>query len=127
MASVGKDSKGYRVRFVMPDGTNKTIRFSGFEKSTVEEFARHIAELVSAKAGNSAFVTCVSSRLDARAGERLLPVIVSFEKFNSPAFTSVFPSLQFPSRSGSVKSGMKSRRPNACGPKYRNVGRQSEG
>ncbi len=54
MASVGKDSKGYRVRFVMPDGTNKTIRFSGFKKSTVEEFARHIAELVSAKAASSA-------------------------------------------------------------------------
>jgi integrase len=54
MASVGKDSKGYRVRFVMPDGTNKTIRFSGFKKSTVEEFARHIEELVSAKGSASA-------------------------------------------------------------------------
>ena len=54
MASVSKDSKGYRVRFVMPDGANKTLRFSGFKKSTVEEFARHIAELVSAKAASSA-------------------------------------------------------------------------
>ena len=54
MASVGKDVKGYRVRFVMPDGTNKTIRFSGFKKSTVEEFARHIEELVSAKGSASA-------------------------------------------------------------------------
>ena len=40
---------------------------------------------------------------------RLLPVIVSFEKFDSPAFPSVFPSLPFPSRRGAVKSGMKSR------------------
>jgi integrase len=54
MASVSKDSKGYRIRFVMPDGTNKTIRFSGFKKSTVQEIAGHIKELVSAKAASSA-------------------------------------------------------------------------
>ena len=54
MASVGKDSKGYRVRFVMPDGTNKTIRLSGFNKSKSEDIARHIEELVSAKAAGSA-------------------------------------------------------------------------
>ena len=54
MASVGKDSKGYRVRFVMPDGTNKTIRLSGFNKTKSEDIARHIAELVSAKAAGSA-------------------------------------------------------------------------
>ena len=44
---------------------------------------------------------------------RLLPVIVSFERFDSPAFPSVFPSLQFPLRSGSVRRGMKSRRQQA--------------
>jgi len=54
MASVSKDSKGYRVRFVMPDGTNKTIRLSGIKKSTVVEIAGHIEELVSAKATASA-------------------------------------------------------------------------
>ncbi len=54
MASVGKDSKGYRVRFVMPDGTNKTIRLSGFNKSKSEEIARHIKELIAAKAAGSA-------------------------------------------------------------------------
>jgi len=37
---------------------------------------------------------------------RFLPVIVSFKEFDSPAY----PSLQFPSRSGSVRRGMKSRR-----------------
>ena len=54
MASVGKDSKGYRVRFVMPDGTNKTIRLSGIKKSTVVEIAGHIKELIAAKATASA-------------------------------------------------------------------------
>ena len=54
MASVSKDSKGYRVRFVMPDGTNKTIRLSGFNKSKSEDIARHIQELIAAKAAGSA-------------------------------------------------------------------------
>lgn len=54
MASVSKDSKGYRVRFVMPDGTNKTIRLSGFNKSKSEDIARHIEELIAAKAAGSA-------------------------------------------------------------------------
>ena len=54
MASVGKDSKGYRVRFVMPDGTNKTIRLSGFNKAKSEDIARHIEELIAAKAAGSA-------------------------------------------------------------------------
>ena len=54
MASVSKDSKGYRVRFVMPDGTNKTVRFSGFKKSAVQEIAGHVKELVAAKATASA-------------------------------------------------------------------------
>ena len=54
MASVGKDSKGYRVRFVMPDGTNKTIRLSGFNKTKSEEIARHITELVAARAAGCA-------------------------------------------------------------------------
>ena len=50
MASVSKDSKGYRIRFVMPDGTNKTIRVSGFNKTKSEEIARHVTELVAARA-----------------------------------------------------------------------------
>ena len=54
MASVGEDSKGYRVRFVMPDGISKTIRLSGFKKSKSEDIARHIEELVAAKAAGSA-------------------------------------------------------------------------
>ncbi len=41
---------------------------------------------------------------------RFLPVIVSFEKFNSPEFPSAFPSLPFSSRSGLVRSGMSSGR-----------------
>jgi len=54
MASVGKDSKGYRVRFAMPDGTQKTIRLSGFNKSKSEDIARHIEELIASKAAGSA-------------------------------------------------------------------------
>lgn len=54
MASVSKDSKGFRIRFVMPDGTNKTIRVSGFNKTKSEEIARHITELVAAKAAGCA-------------------------------------------------------------------------
>jgi len=54
MASVGKDSQGYRIRFVLPDGTQKTIRLSGFNKSKSEDIARHIEELIAAKAAGSA-------------------------------------------------------------------------
>ena len=54
MASVGKDSPGYRIRFVMPDGTNKTIRLAGFNKSKSEDIARHVEELIAAKAAGSA-------------------------------------------------------------------------
>jgi len=38
----------------MPDGTNKTIRLSGFNKSKSEDIARHIEELIAAKAAGSA-------------------------------------------------------------------------
>ena len=54
MARVSKDSKGYRIRFVMPDGTNKTIRVSSFNKTKSEEIARHITELVAARAASCA-------------------------------------------------------------------------
>ena len=54
MASVSKDSKGYRIRFVMPDGTKKTIRVSSFNKTKSEEIARHITELVAARAASCA-------------------------------------------------------------------------
>ncbi len=54
MAHVGKDKKGYRVRFVNQDGVEKTIRLTGFNKTKCEEIARHVAELVSAKASGSA-------------------------------------------------------------------------
>lgn len=54
MASVSKDKKGYRIRFVMPDGANKTIRLAGFNKSKCEDIARHIEELIAAKAAGAA-------------------------------------------------------------------------
>jgi integrase len=54
MASVSKDKKGYRVRFVMPDGANKTIRLAGFNKSKCEDIARHVEELIAAKAAGAA-------------------------------------------------------------------------
>ena len=52
MASVGKDSKGYRVRFVMPDGTTKAIRLTGLNKAKAESVGRHIDELCSARGSN---------------------------------------------------------------------------
>ena len=70
MASVGKDSKGYRVRFVMPDGTNKTIRLSGFNKSKSEDIARHIEELIAAKASGSAIDRATSNWL-AKIGQQV--------------------------------------------------------
>jgi len=70
MASVGKDSKGYRVRFVMPDGTNKTIRLSGFNKSKSEDIARHIEELIAAKASGSAIDRATSNWL-AKIGQNV--------------------------------------------------------
>jgi len=49
MAAVNKDSKGWRVLVVMPDGQRKTIRLTGLNKSKAEQVGRHIDELVQAK------------------------------------------------------------------------------
>jgi len=38
----------------MPDGTQKTIRLSGFNKSKSEDIARHVEELIAAKAAGAA-------------------------------------------------------------------------
>ncbi len=46
MASVEKDSKGYRVRFIDHEGSRKAIRLSGLNKTNAEKIARHIEELV---------------------------------------------------------------------------------
>ena len=55
MASVEKDSKGYRVRFIDPDGNRKAIRLSGLTKAKAEAICRHIAELVRAKGSGQPF------------------------------------------------------------------------
>ncbi len=49
MASVNKDSKGWRVMVVMPDGQRKTIRLTGMNKAKAEQVGRHVDELVQAK------------------------------------------------------------------------------
>ena len=46
MASIEKDAKGYRVRFIDHNGTRKTIRVSGLNKGNSEKVARHVQELV---------------------------------------------------------------------------------
>lgn len=46
MASVEKDSKGYRVRFIDYNGQRRAIRLSGINKSNTQKIARHIDELV---------------------------------------------------------------------------------
>jgi len=54
----------------MPDGTNKTIRLSGFNKSKSEDIARHIEELVAAKASGSAIDRATSNWL-AKIGQQV--------------------------------------------------------
>ncbi len=49
MASVNKDAKGWRVLYVHPDGSRKTLRLSGLNKAKTEAIARHIDELCKAK------------------------------------------------------------------------------
>ncbi len=71
MASVSKDSKGYRIRFVMPDGTNKTIRLAGFNKSKCEDIARHIEELIAAKASGSAIDRATANWLGKKVGQNV--------------------------------------------------------
>ena len=46
MASVEKDSKGYRVRFIDHNGQRRAIRLSGINKSNTQKIAGHIDELV---------------------------------------------------------------------------------
>lgn len=47
MASLEKDKKGYRVRFIDHNTERKTIRLSGLNKANAQKIAGHIAELVS--------------------------------------------------------------------------------
>ena len=55
MASVGKDSKGWRIRFVDPDGNRRTLRLGKATKIQAESIGRHVENLVSAKtSGQSA-------------------------------------------------------------------------
>jgi len=49
MASVNKDSKGWRIRFFDSEGVRKTIRIPGLTKIKAETIGRHIDELVVAK------------------------------------------------------------------------------
>jgi len=46
MASVEKDSKGYRIRFIDHEGNRKAIRLGGMNKTNTEKIARHVEELV---------------------------------------------------------------------------------
>lgn len=50
MASVEKDSKGYRVRFIGQNGTRKTVRLSGLNKTDAGKIARYIEDIASKKA-----------------------------------------------------------------------------
>lgn len=49
MASVNKDAKGWRVLFVSPDGTRKTLRLTGLNRAKAESIGRHVDELCSAR------------------------------------------------------------------------------
>ncbi|GAB5444840.1 MAG: hypothetical protein Fues2KO_51890 [Fuerstiella sp.] len=50
MASVGKDSKGWRIRFTDQNGRKRSLRPGKVNKTKANQIARHVAELVSAKA-----------------------------------------------------------------------------
>ena len=50
MASLEKDEKGYRVRFLAANGKRKTIRLSQLNKKKAESICRHVEELSSAVA-----------------------------------------------------------------------------
>ena len=49
MASVNKDSKGWRIRFYDGNGERKQIRLAGINQATAEQFGRHIDVLNTAK------------------------------------------------------------------------------
>ena len=46
MASIEKDSKGYRVRFIDHNKKRKTIRLSGINKANAQTVAHHVQQLV---------------------------------------------------------------------------------
>ena len=46
MASIEKDSKGYRVRFIDQNKKRKTIRLSGINKANAQTVAHHVQQLV---------------------------------------------------------------------------------
>lgn len=50
MASVEKDAKGYRVRFMDPTGNRKTVRLGGMNKTDAGKIARYIEDIASKKA-----------------------------------------------------------------------------
>ncbi len=49
MASVGKDSKGWRIRFYDGNGERKQVRLAGINQATAEQIGRHIDILNAAK------------------------------------------------------------------------------
>jgi integrase len=49
VASVNRDAKGWRVLYVHPDGSRKTLRLSGLSKAKAEAIGRHVDELCKAK------------------------------------------------------------------------------
>ena len=78
MASLEKDEKGYRVRFLAANGKRKTIRLSQLNKKKAEAICRHVEELSSAVASGqpidrqtSLWVSAIGEKLHqklARAG-----------------------------------------------------------
>ena len=55
MASVIDDPNGRRrIQFTDPDGKRQTIRLGKIARNVAEQFARHVEELVSARAGSYA-------------------------------------------------------------------------
>ena len=71
MASVNKDSKGWRVLFVDPNGDRKQIRpGKGTNKATAEQIGRHVDALVACVASQG-IVPLQTAHWLAKIGDKL--------------------------------------------------------
>jgi len=49
MATIGRDGKGWRLRFVDADGARRTVRLGQVDRKTAESICRHVEALLAAK------------------------------------------------------------------------------
>lgn len=86
MASLSKDGKSWRIRFVDGDGHRHGIRLPGFKKSEADVVFSRVKELVAARIGNQAMATVTASWL-AGIDERLRSRLEAAGLVNPPEQT----------------------------------------